>query len=79
VDDFIHIDLKLFATLADKTPPEADRFPVPRGSTVGQVLEKLGMTPETAKLIFVNGVRQPLDYRLHDGDRVGIFPPIGGG
>ncbi len=79
MDDTIHIDLKLFATLEAKTPHDADHFPVRRGSTIGQVLENLNVSADKAKLIFVNGVKQPLDYRLQDGDRVGIFPPIGGG
>jgi len=79
MDNLIHIDLKLFATLAGKTPPGADRFPVTQGFTIGQILEELNIAPEKAKLIFVNGMKQPLDYRLQDGDRVGIFPPIGGG
>ncbi len=77
--DNIQIDLQLFADLRSKMPPEADRFAVPRGFTIGNVLEKLEISPERAKLIFVNGIKQALDYILKDGDRVGIFPPIGGG
>jgi molybdopterin converting factor small subunit len=29
--------------------------------------------------VFVNGAAVSLDAALSDGDRVGIFPPVGGG
>ncbi len=50
------------------------------GSTkVGDLLAKLGIPPEDAFVVMVNGRRQELGWTLQDGDRVGIFPPIGGG
>ncbi len=79
MDNAIHINLKLFATLASKTPNNAESFPLQAGTTVAQVLAKLNIAPEKAKLIFVNGLKQSYDYRLQDGDRLGIFPPVGGG
>lgn len=52
---------------------------VPEGTTVGQLIERLPIPPELARVIFVNGTRQELDWVLQEGDEVGIFPPIAGG
>ena len=73
------IDLKLFATLASHLPANATELAIEDGSTVGQLIDRLGIPLPEAKLIFVNGVRKDLDAVLHSGDRVGIFPPVGGG
>jgi molybdopterin converting factor small subunit len=37
------------------------------------------MPREKAKLIFINGVKAELTSTLEGGERVGIFPPVGGG
>jgi molybdopterin converting factor small subunit len=46
---------------------------------VGELTDQLKMPRDTVKLIFINGVRGSLSTPLHDGDRVGLFPPVGGG
>ena len=73
------IDLKLFASLAGHTPDNASRFPIPAGMTVGQLIESLSIPVSEAKLIFVDGRRAQTETPLHGGERVGIFPPVGGG
>ncbi|MEJ2155887.1 MAG: MoaD/ThiS family protein [Desulfobacteraceae bacterium] len=73
------IDLKLYATLAALMPGNASRFPITDGMTVGQLVESLPIAVTEAKLIFVDGKRAQADTRLHGGERVGIFPPVGGG
>jgi molybdopterin converting factor small subunit len=73
------IDLKLFATLATRVPANADEFAIEEGMTIGQLIEHLKISPSEAKLIFINGVRKDLNAVLHGGERVGIFPPVGGG
>jgi molybdopterin converting factor small subunit len=73
------IDLRLFATLAKHMPDNASRFPISDGMTVDGLIEQLTISPADAKLIFINGVRATLESRLNGGDRVGIFPPVGGG
>lgn len=75
----IHVHLHLFATLARLTPATADRHPLPEGATAGFLVRDLGIPPDEAKLILVNGRRVETDAVLADGDRIGIFPPIGGG
>jgi molybdopterin converting factor small subunit len=32
-----------------------------------------------AKLIFLDGMHSNLDAELKDGNRLGVFPPVGGG
>lgn len=73
------IDLKLFATLGTITPENASQFPITDGMTIRQLIEQLPMSIKDAKLIFVNGVRTDLSHQLYGGERVGIFPPVGGG
>lgn len=75
----VHITLKLFATLRKFLPPEADRFPIARGTCVRDLIAGLNIPEEKAKLIFINGVKSDLDRRLKGGEQVGIFPPVGGG
>lgn len=73
------IDLRLFATLAPHTPPNASRYPIEPGITVGQLLTHIQVPLADAKLIFVNSIKGDLFTRLNGGERVGIFPPVGGG
>jgi molybdopterin converting factor small subunit len=74
-----HITLKLFATLRSYIPPQADHFPIAPGTTVADVIRDLNIPEKDAKLIFINSVRKDRDALLQDGDRLGIFPPVGGG
>lgn len=73
------IDLRLFATLGVHLPENASRLPIEEGMTISQLLRQIPLAESEAKLIFVNGARADLKTRLHGGDRVGIFPPVGGG
>lgn len=75
----IHIQLKLFAGLADFTPDDADRVPIEPGISVETVLQRLNIPSIKAHLIFINGVKRSLDTPLNGGERVGIFPPVAGG
>jgi len=74
-----HIQIKLFASLQEFTPPSSDKYPLDAGLTIQSLLEQLNVPPEKAKLIFINGVKADLTATLKGGERVGIFPPVGGG
>lgn len=52
---------------------------LPEGSTLDDLVVDLGLPCQEVKITFVNGRAQEADYRLSDGDQVGIFPPVGGG
>ena len=73
------IHLKLFATLKEFTPPMADQFDIDPGMRIGDLLDQIQIPRTKAKLIFINGVKADLTATLEGGERVGIFPPVGGG
>ncbi len=75
----IHINLKLFATLRRFLPRSAGHYPVPAGITIRDLIAGLGIPEKEAKLIFIDGVRATFDSTLKGDERVGIFPPVGGG
>lgn len=74
-----HIQIYLYATLKAFTPPGSDAFAIAGGATVRTVLDQLGVPAGQAKLVFIDGVRRATDTPLYGGERVGIFPPVGGG
>ena len=75
----IKIDLNLFVTLSKYYPGGSNEFKVSTGTTVGKLIRDLNIPEDDVKLIFVNGVRRDRDYQLENNDRVGLFPPVGGG
>ncbi len=52
---------------------------VPPGTAVGRVMRQLGLPEREVTLIMVNGRRQEADFSLQGNERLGLFPPIGGG
>ncbi len=74
-----HIQLKLYATLQMFRPTEGEAYPISSGMTVRDLLIRLNLPTEKAKLIFIDGTKAELSSRLEGGERVGIFPPVGGG
>jgi molybdopterin converting factor small subunit len=74
-----YITIRLFAFLRPFTPKNADRYPITPGQTVQTVLEQLKIPPEEIQLVFVDGVKTDISAPLAGGERVGVFPPVGGG
>jgi len=75
----ILIKLKLFATLEKYSSDISDPYPITSGVTAGELIDQLKIPRDKVKLIFINGVRSIFSNPLREGDRVGIFPPVGGG
>jgi len=75
----ITIDLKLFATLQKFAPHASGAHMVEAGTSVRNLVRELGIPETKARLIFINSFKVTLDTVLKDGDRLGIFPPVGGG
>ena len=73
------IEIKCFATLAKFVPDNGDDYPFEAGETVASLMNKLGIPADDVSLMFVNSARAYLHTELKDGDRVGLFPPVGGG
>jgi molybdopterin converting factor small subunit len=79
----IRVKLKLYATLRKYKPElghgEAAPLELRDGATLRDLLAAIGIPAAETKQCFVNAVGQELDFILHDGDEVGVFPPIAGG
>ncbi|MEF8823180.1 MAG: MoaD/ThiS family protein [Desulfohalobiaceae bacterium] len=72
------ISVKSYATLRGYQP-EDGVLEVEEGASVNTVLQKLGLPPEEAKVVFVNGKHASLDQVLQEGDKIALFPSVGGG
>lgn len=75
----IKITLKLFVTLSKYLPSDSEIIEIPENTSVGQLIEDLNIPPASVKLAFVNSKKQDFDYQLKENDRLGLFPPVGGG
>ena len=79
----MNIRLALFAYLSQYQPDgqggrHARDLQVDDGSTVGDVIEMLGL-PDAPRVVFVNGLHAEEDRTLTPDDRLAIFPPVAGG
>ncbi len=74
-----HIQIKLFATLQRFMPASAENYAIETGTTIRTLLQQLDLPENKAKLIFIDGVKAELTTVLQGGERIGIFPPVGGG
>ncbi len=79
----MRIEIRTFATLAVYNKhPDIDKnatILIPSGSSVKNLINLLGIPEENIRLIFVNGRHSNSNQVLSEGDRVGLFPPVGGG
>ncbi len=79
----MRVGVKLFASLARYAPGgragQLMELDLPEGATLAELVRSLGLRPDEAKLMFVNGCAHEPDWRLQPGDQVGIFPKVGGG
>ena len=75
------LDVRLYATLRRHVTARDGvlTVSVSSGATVLDLLAALGIDAAEVHLIIVNGIHAAPDHYLRDGDRVGLFPPIGGG
>lgn len=78
------VEVRVFANLRNTIKIDLDTresfiLEMPEGSTLYNLLERLGVAQDPTIIGLVNGLRQTHDYALQEGDRVGFFPPVGGG
>ena len=74
----MQLTVKLFATFRQ------GRFEVaelerPDGSTLGELLDALGIPRAELGILLVRGRHAELDHRPAAGDTVSVFPKVGGG
>ena len=75
----ITVDVYLFATLQRDGADSQQELKLRAGTSVRDVVERLAIPEMEIHLVFVNGRVASLDQPLQDGDRLALFPPIGGG
>jgi molybdopterin converting factor small subunit len=79
----IRVDCRLYAGLRKYTPGyglgDAMELELPDETTLAELYELLEVPPDEVKRTFVNGLSKAPSHPLSDGDRVALFPPIGGG
>ena len=77
------VEVRLFATLAPFLPAHgrdgAADLEIPEGSTVTEITRRLGIPPDLARVVLVNGRDVGPDAPLTARDVVTIFPPLAGG
>jgi molybdopterin synthase sulfur carrier subunit len=74
-----YITIKLFASLNRFRPASSESYPIEPGITVKKLLEELCVPKDEVKIIFIDGVKHDLGSILKGGERLGIFPAVGGG
>lgn len=75
----MQLTVKCFATLTPLSPAGGTYEWSRAAGTVAELMAELHVPEHEVKLIFVNGVSVEPDRALADGDRVGLFPAVGGG
>lgn len=77
------VEVQLFATLAAFLPATsrdgAAIIDVPDGSTVHDLLRRLGVPPDFDRVALINGHEAEPDSPLHPDDVLTVFPPLAGG
>ena len=48
-------------------------------ATIREMFRKLGIPEDTPKVILLNDRQGRLDDILNEGDKITVFPPVGGG
>ncbi len=79
----IKIECRLYASLRKYAPDyslgEAMELELPDETTLTELYELLKVPPDEVKRTFVSGLSRSPSHALSNGDRVALFPPIGGG
>ena len=79
----IEIELRVFGDLRKYMEGvaigESQALRFNEGSTVKDILNRLGIPETEAKIILVNGRAKEVNDKLNDGDRLAFFPAVAGG
>jgi molybdopterin converting factor small subunit len=60
-------------------PASAENYAIEAGTSIRTLLQQIDIPEDKAKLIFIDGLKVELTTVLKGGERIGIFPPVGGG
>ena len=80
----MRVEVRLYATLASARPDlragEPMTLQLGEQTPLADLLRRLSLPAQAVHLAIVNGrLVHDHSHVLYDGDRVGLFPPIGGG
>ncbi len=77
----ISVEVRAYGHLSRFMPggQEVIQQSLPAGSSVTELLAVLDVPDQEVWIASIAGQRAPLDAPLEDGDKVGLFPPLGGG
>lgn len=76
------VEIRLYATLRRYVPAAGAgvfSMEVQEGSTALEVLKIMSIDLTEVHIIMVNGVNKSMNVALNNGDRLGLFPAVGGG
>lgn len=73
------IRLELKATLKRFLPVSHESYSVESDIRVRDLVKRLGIEEYEVNLVFIDGVLANLDSIIEDGERITLFPPLGGG
>jgi molybdopterin converting factor small subunit len=80
----MRVEVRLFASLEHRAGPGHAGVPfayeLPSKASIVDLITALGLSRDEIHLTLLNGQAVgDLSRELVDGDRVGLFPPVGGG
>jgi len=79
----MQVEVRFYAAMRTYAPQLPIGQPLvvdlPDGASVGDVTKMFGIPDDIPKILVVNGIKDDLLRPLKDGDRIGIFSPVGGG
>jgi molybdopterin converting factor small subunit len=79
----VKVHVKLYGLLRKHHPGPNRSVPLdvelPPGAVVADLVPRLGLPDGILRNAFVNNAAAPLQTTLHEGDSVGLFPPVVGG
>jgi molybdopterin synthase sulfur carrier subunit len=78
----MRIEVRVFATLRRFVPSAPEgvlALDVPEGCKAADAIAKAGVDAREVHILMVNGVSSDPDRMLAEGDRLGLFPAVGGG
>jgi molybdopterin converting factor small subunit len=77
------VHVKLFASLRKYLPSDARddtiTLDVPEGATVAEIVTRLGIPDEHARMVVCGGRQVEISTPVLDGQQVSVFPPLAGG
>lgn len=75
-------ELRLFASLKELLPTKHHKettLSFKEGKIIDDLVNEYNIPRDITLIILVNGRKKDESYQIQDGDRIGIFPPVGGG